>query len=132
LVQEVSNETDGATENEKSVEHAHLQVVLCLFRRESTAVTHEIDEADSNATVDVQDQVVLLRGCDGLDCEGIVEQLGGGEVALDELLDELDTEIGVVARLDPVADTRDCKISASQHPKSRDHVTTHSACSLSS
>jgi len=51
----VSNETDGAAQDEESVEHTHLQVVLRLLWRESTAVTHEIDKADGNATVDVQD-----------------------------------------------------------------------------
>ena len=107
LVEEVGNQTDGATKDEQTVEHTHLEVVLSLFRRESTAVAHEVNEADSDGTVDVEDKVVLLAGGDSLDGNGVVEELGGGEVGLAELLDERDTEIRVVARLDTVTDTGD-------------------------
>lgn len=108
LVEEVGNQTDRATENEKTVEDTHLEVVLSLLGSECTTVTDEIDEADSNAAVDVQDEVVLLRRCDALNGKGVIEQLCAREVLLDVLLDELDTEIGVVARLDPVTNTGDC------------------------
>ena len=82
-------------------------VVLALLGGEGTAVAEQVDEADSDTAVNVQDQVVLLGGGDSLDSDGVVEQLGAGEVLLDELLDELDTEIGVVTGLDLVADTGD-------------------------
>lgn len=107
LVEEMSNQTNAAAEHEETVEHTHAEVVFGLLGRESTAVAHEVNEADGNASVDVEDKVVLLRGGDRLDGKSIVEQLGAGEVLLDELLDELDTEIGVVPRLDPVANTGD-------------------------
>lgn len=107
LVEEVGNETDGATKDEKTVEHTHLEVVLSLLSGESAAVAHEVNEADGDGTVDVEDEVVLLAGGDGLDGDGVVEELGGGEVGLAELLDERDTEIGVVAGLDTVTNTGD-------------------------
>ena len=107
LVEEVGNQTNGATKDEKTVEHTHLEVVLGLFGGEGAAVAHEVDEADSDGTVNVKDEVVLLAGGDSLDGNGVVEKLGGGEVGLAELLDERDTEIGVVARLDTVTDTGD-------------------------
>lgn len=107
LVEEVGNQTDRATEHEQTVEDTHLQVVFSLLGRERAAVADKVDKADSNAAVDVEDEVVLLRCCDALDGEGVVEQLAAGEVLLDILLDKLDTEIGVVAGLDPVADTGD-------------------------
>lgn len=110
LVKEMGNQTDGATEHEETVENTHLQVVLSLLVGESTTVTDKINEADGNAAIDVEDKVVLLRCCDGFDGEGVIEQLCAGEVLLDVLLDELDTEIGVVAGLDPVADTGDCGV----------------------
>ena len=109
LVEEVGNQTNGATEDEQTVEDTHLEVVLCLFRGESAAVAEEIDEADGDAAVDVEDEVVLLGGGDGLDGEGVVEEFCRGEVLLDEFLDELDAEIGVVAGLDAVTNTGDCK-----------------------
>ena len=110
LVKEMGNQTDTAAKNEQSVEDTHLQVVFSLFRSESTSAAHEVNEADGDGTVDVEDEVVLLAGGDGLDGDGVVEELGRGEVGLAELLDERDTEIGVVAGLDPVADTGDCGV----------------------
>ena len=106
LIEVVGNQTDTATQNEETVKDTHLHVVLNFLWRESTGVAHEVDEADSNATVDVEDEVVLLRGGDGLNSDGVVEQLGAGEVLLGELLDQLDTKIGVVTGLDTVTDTR--------------------------
>lgn len=107
LVKVVGNETDGATEHEQTVEDAHAHVVLALLGGEGTAVAEEVNKADSDTAVDVEDQVVLLGGGDGLNGDSVIEQLGAGEVLLDELLDELDTEIGVVAGLDLVANTGD-------------------------
>jgi hypothetical protein len=107
LVEEVGNQTDGATKDEQTVEHTHLKVILSLLGGEGATVTEKVDEADGDGTIDVEDKVVLLAGGNGLDGNSVIEELGGGEVGLAELLDERDTEIGVVARLDTVADTRD-------------------------
>jgi len=103
----MGNQTDTSAENEETVENTHLQVVFSLLVGEGTAVANQVNEADSNATVNVENQVVLLGCCHRLDSERVVEELGAGEVLLDVLLDKLDTEIGVVARLDPVANTGD-------------------------
>lgn len=107
LVEVVGNQTDATAQDEETVEDTHLHVVLNLLAGEGTAVAHEVDEADSNATVNVQDEVVLLGGGDSLDSNGVVEQLGAGEVLLDKLLDQLNTEVRVVAGLDTVTDTGD-------------------------
>lgn len=107
LVEVVGNQTNGATQHEQTVEDTHAHVVLDLLVGEGTAVAEQVNEADSNTAVDVEDQVVLLRGGDSLNSNGVVEQLGAGEVLLDKFLDQLDTEIGVVAGLDLVADTGD-------------------------
>lgn len=64
LVEEVSNQTDTSAENEETVEHTHLQVVLSLLVGESTTVADKVNKADSNATVNVENQVVLLGRCD--------------------------------------------------------------------
>jgi len=107
LVKEMGNQTDASAEDEETVEDTHLQVVFSLLIGEGTTVANEINEADSNATVNVENQVVFLGCCHRLDSERIVEELGAGEVLLDVLLDKFDTEIGVVAGLDPMANTRD-------------------------
>jgi hypothetical protein len=108
LVEEVGNQTNRATEHEQTIEHTHLEVVFGLLVAEGTGVAEEIDEADGDTSIDVQDEVVLLRGCDALHGECVVEELGVGEVCLAVLLDERDAKIGVVARLDTVTNTRDC------------------------
>lgn len=107
LVEVMGNETDRTTEDKKTVEDTHLEVVLCLFGAEGARVSEEVDEADGNATVDVENEVVLLRGGDGFDGEGVVEELGGWEVLQAVFLDERDTEIGVVPRLDTVTNAGD-------------------------
>lgn len=106
LIEVVGNQTDTATQDEETVKDTHLHVVLNFLGGEGTGVAHEVNETDSNATVNVQDQVVLLRGGDGLNSDGVVEQLGAGEVLLGELLDQLDTKIRVVTGLDTVTNTR--------------------------
>lgn len=112
LVQEVGNETDGTTKHEQTVQHTHLEVVFRLLCAESAAVSEQVDEANSNATVDVENEVVLLGGGNTLDSDGVIEELGRWEVLLAELLNEGDTEVRVVAGLDTVANTRDCYLLA--------------------
>lgn len=112
LVEVVGNQTNATAQNEETVKDTHSHVVLNLFAGEGTASAHQVHEADSNATVNVQDKVVLLRGGDRLDGNGVVEQLGAREVLLDELLDKLHTEIRVVAGLDTVTNTGDYKLLA--------------------
>ena len=109
LVEVVSNETNATSEDKETVQDTHSEVVLGLLSGESTGVAEQVNEADSNTSVNVEDKVVLLGGCDGLDSNGVVEELVGGEVLGDILLDQLDTKIGVVAGLDLVTNSRDCK-----------------------
>ena len=106
----MGNQTNRSAKHEETVESAHLHVVFSLLLVEGAAIPEQINKADSDAAINVEDQVVLLGGGDGLDGNGVVEQLVVGEVLLHVLLDELDTEIGVVPRLDPVADTGDCDL----------------------
>ena len=107
LIQEMGNETDTPAENEETVEDTHLEVVFSLLRGERAAVAHQVNKADSNAAVDVENEVVLLGRCDRLDCKSVVEHLEAREVLVHVLLNELDTKIGVVSGLDPVTNTRD-------------------------
>lgn len=107
LVQKVRNQTDTATEHKQTVEHAHLEIVFCFFGAESAAVAEQVDKADCDAAVDVEDQAVLFAGRYDLDGFGIVEQGRVGEVCVHKFLDERYAQIRVVARLDLVADTGD-------------------------
>ena len=107
LIEVMCNKTDRATKNEETVQDTHLHVVLRLFSRESSAVAHQVDEADSNGTIDVENQVILLGSGNGLNGKSVIQHLARWETLLDELLDELDAEIWVVAGLDLVANTWD-------------------------
>ncbi len=109
LVEVVGDQTDASAQNEETVEDTVLHVVLGLLAAEGTRSSHQVNEADGYTAINVQNQVVLLGGGDGLDGDGVVEELGGGEVGLAELLDEGDAQVGVVAGLDAVADTGDCE-----------------------
>lgn len=118
LVQEMRNQPNTPAQHEEAVEHAHLQVLLGLLGGEGAAVAQQVDEADGDAAVDVEDQVVLFGGRDGLDGDGVVEELGAGEVVLAEFFDEGDAQVGVVAGFDAVADAGDCGLLARASVKS--------------
>jgi hypothetical protein len=97
LVEEVGNQTNASAEHEQTVEDTHLEIVLGLLAGEGSAVAEKIHEADSDAAVDVEDEVVFFGRCYCLDSQRIVEQFGAGKILFDILLDELDAEIGVVS-----------------------------------
>ena len=65
-------------------------------------MTEQVDEADGDAAVDVEDESVLLARGDILDGEGVVERIVAGEVLGDVVLDQLDAQIRVGLALDPV------------------------------
>jgi len=88
---------------------AYLKVVLGFFGSESSTVPQQINEANCNTAIDVENKVVLLRGSDTLNCEGVVEELVGWEALLNEFLNKLNTQVRIVSGLDFVADTRDWK-----------------------
>lgn len=88
---------------------AYLKVVLGFFGSESTTVPQQINEANSNTTIDVEDEVVLLRGGDTLNREGVIKELVGWEALLNEFLDEFNTQVRVVSGLDLVTYARDCE-----------------------
>lgn len=97
LIEVMGNKTNASAEHEETVEDTHLEVVLSLLGGESAAVADEVDEAHGDAAIDVEDQVVLLGGGDGLDSESIVEELVVGELGKDVLLNELDSQVRVVS-----------------------------------
>lgn len=108
LVEEMGNQANAATEDEKTVENTHLKVVLGFLSGESATVAEQVDEADGDTSIDVQDQVVLLAGGDGLDGLGVVEKGGAWEVLVHVFLYKRYTQVRVVSRLDTVTNTRDC------------------------
>ena len=59
LVEVVADETDGATEDEEAVQGANLNVLVRLLGRECAGVAQQVDEADGDAAVNVEDE---LRG----------------------------------------------------------------------
>src|SRR4051812_46437244 len=101
------DETNASSQDKQAVQNTHVEVVLCLFRAERTAVPQQVYEADRDATVNIQNEVVLLRGRHRLNGQGIVEELVARELGEDVLLDEFHTQIRVVPRLDSVANARD-------------------------
>ena len=107
LVKVMSNQPDTASENEKSIEDTHVQVVLSLFWREGATVAEEVDEADGNTTIDVEDEVVLLGRGDSLNRDSVIQEFVRDKVLQHEFFDELHTKIGIGSRFDAVANTRD-------------------------
>jgi len=99
LVKVVANESNGTAEDKETVEGTNLDILFSFLRAECTTVTKQINKADSDATVNIQDECILLRRRHLLNSEGIVEKTVAGEVLLDVLLDELDTRSGLLTLL---------------------------------
>lgn len=81
------NQTNTSTKHEQSVEDAHGQIVFGFLGTEGAAISHQINKADCNAAIDVENEIVLLGGSDSLDSDGVVEHLAAGETLLDEFFD---------------------------------------------
>lgn len=113
LIQEMGDETNASTKHKETVEYAHLEVIFSLLSAKGSTVAKQIDKADSDTAINVQDQVILLRCSDCLNCNGIVEQLCRWELCLAIFLDESDSKIWVVARLDTMTNARNCVMLAS-------------------
>lgn len=107
LIQEVRDQTDTPPQDKQTVEHSHVEIIFGFFRRESTAISEEINEADGDAAVNVEDQIVLFGRGHGLNCDGVIEKFGAGKVFVDEIFNQFNAEVGVLARFDAVADTGD-------------------------
>lgn len=97
LIQIMRDQTDAPAKNKQAVENTHVQIVFGLFGAEGAAIAHQIYEANGDATVDVEDEIVLLGRRDGFNRDGVVQHFAAGEALLDKLLDQLDAEIRVVA-----------------------------------
>jgi hypothetical protein len=61
LIKMMADETDAATENEESVERSNLDIFLRLLGGKSTAITEQVDEANSDASIDVENELVLFQ-----------------------------------------------------------------------
>ena len=57
----VTNETNATTEDKQPIERPNLDVLVRLFGGEGAAVPEEIDKADGDAAVDVQDELWLTN-----------------------------------------------------------------------
>ena len=64
LVEVVADEANGATEDEEAVQGANLDVLVRLLGRECAGVAQQVDEADGDAAIDVEDE---LRGSSDID-----------------------------------------------------------------
>lgn len=54
----VTNEPNTTSEDEKTIERPNFGVFVSFFGRECTAVPQEVNEAYSDAAVNVQDQLM--------------------------------------------------------------------------
>ena len=81
------NQTNAPAQHEQSVKNTHVQIVFGFLRTEGAAIPHQIYKADCDTAINVENEVVLLGGSDGLDSDGVVEHLAAGEALLDELFD---------------------------------------------
>ena len=91
LIQEMGNQTNRTTQDEETVEDTNRQVLFSFLSGERATFSEQVNKADSNTPIHVQDQVVLLGSCDSLNGNGVVKKLVRREVLDDKVLDEFDT-----------------------------------------
>jgi starvation-inducible outer membrane lipoprotein len=60
LVEMVTNETDTTTEDKETVQRANLNVFVCLFPSECSTVPKEINEADCDTPIDVENELYII------------------------------------------------------------------------
>ena len=57
LVQMVTNETDATSKNEQAIQCTNLDIFFSFLACERPTITEKIDEADSNTSVNVKDEL---------------------------------------------------------------------------
>jgi hypothetical protein len=60
LVKMVTNETNATTKDEEAVQRANLNIFICLFPGECSAITEKVNKADCYATVDVENELDII------------------------------------------------------------------------
>eukprot|EP00047_Mylnosiga_fluctuans_P002395 m.224315 g.224315 ORF g.224315 m.224315 type:complete len:1021 (+) comp11078_c0_seq1:64-3126(+) len=107
LVQIVADKAGGPAQHEQAVQAAHLDVLIRLLGREGAALAQEIHKCDSNCAIHIENEVRLLGGRDLLNLHGVGEQVRPREMLLDILLDDGDAHVGILERLDTMANAHD-------------------------
>jgi hypothetical protein len=57
LVEVVTDETDASSEHEQPVQRTDLDVLVRFFGRKGTRVTKEVDEANGDTAIDVENEL---------------------------------------------------------------------------
>jgi hypothetical protein len=60
LVEMVTNKTNATTKDEETVQRANLDIFICLFPSECSAVTEKVNKADCDATIDVENELDIM------------------------------------------------------------------------
>jgi hypothetical protein len=60
LVEMVTNKTNATTKDEETVQRANLDIFICLFPSECSAVTEKVNKADCDATIDVKNELDIM------------------------------------------------------------------------
>ena len=110
LIEMVTNEANATSKDEQAVQAPDPNILVGFFPGKCTGISEQVDKADGNATVDVQDERILLRCRHLLDGECVIEKGVAREVLLHVLLDQLDSKIRIIHRLDLVANTTDWEL----------------------
>ena len=103
----MTNKPNAPSKHKQPVQASNLDILISFFSRERTRISKQVDKADGDASVDVQDKGIFLRCGHFLDGESVIEEGVAGEVLLDVFFDELDTQVRVVHRLNLMANTTD-------------------------
>ena len=56
------NKTNRTAQNKEAVQTTIRNQLVCFFRRESTATAEHVDKTDSDAAINIQNQVGFLFG----------------------------------------------------------------------
>src|SRR5271170_7371965 len=91
LIQMMANQSNTSTQDKQSIQSSHLEILFRLLSRKSTAIPQQIHKTDSNTSIDIQNEIVLLAGSNSFDGKSVIEEFSRWEGIVNVLLDQFDT-----------------------------------------
>merc|ERR1712224_932762 len=107
LIKVVPNETNRTSHNKEPIEAATCDDFVRFWSAPCSTATNHVNENNSNAPINVENEVRFLLCRELLHRKGVVQDRVVGKVLLSELLDDFNTLIGIGERLNTMSNAHD-------------------------
>jgi len=107
LIKVVANETTRPTKDKETIEAATFDDFIRFRLAPCSTATNHVDKDNSDATINIENEVRFLLRRELLDSKGIIQNSVVREVILGELLDDFNALIWVGEGLDTMSNAHD-------------------------